>query len=190
VIQIEQHRALPQNAAGAHLPEFCGSELPFIAWSSSGCKLLKLNRQIPKLERHVPYGKQTTQVRSNRQKIQKRARPISKSTNFPSTRDFASPASGNVVGRTPRNGPFSESNCTTSNRFWLEDRSDRTQTIRPCLAGARTAFREITGSSNFQTASAVAYNSSPDHSEGPEFHRKAPRSPSQSSSQSRSYGRS
>jgi hypothetical protein len=178
VIQIEQHRALQQNAAGAHLPEFCGSELPLIAWSSSGCKHLKL-------ERHVTYGKQTTQVCSNRQKVQKRARPISKSASF---RDFASPASGNVVGPTPRNGLFSESNCTTSNRFWPEDRSDRKKTIKPCRAGAGSAFREIACSSNFQTASAVACNSSSDHSEG--FHRKAPRSPSQSSSQSRSYGRS
>ena len=180
VIQIEQHRALQQNAAGADLPEFCGSELPLIAWSSSGCKLLKL-------ERHVTYGKQTTQVCSNRQKIRKRARRISKSSSF---RDFASPASGNVVGPTPRNGLFSESNCTTSNRFWLEGRSDRKKTIKPGRAGAGTAFREIACSSNFQTASAVACNSSSDHSEGSKFHRKAPRSPSQSSSQSRSYGRS
>lgn len=83
VIQIEQHRALHQNAAKVYLRDLRGSELPLIAGSLSGRKLSELNRQIPELEHPVTSSrKQTAETCSNRQKIQKRLRAISKSTSL------------------------------------------------------------------------------------------------------------
>src|SRR5579863_2971357 len=92
VINLEQHRALQQNAARVYLRPSRGSELPLTARSSSSRKLLKLNRQIPKLERHVTCRKQTTETCSNRQKFQKRSRPFPKSTSSSSPRDLGTSA--------------------------------------------------------------------------------------------------
>jgi hypothetical protein len=47
VINLEQHRALQQNAARAYLPESRGSEPPPTARSLSCCKSLELSRRIP-----------------------------------------------------------------------------------------------------------------------------------------------
>jgi hypothetical protein len=48
-----------------YLRDSPGWELPLIARSSSGCKLLELNRQIPELERPVTSRKQTAETCSN-----------------------------------------------------------------------------------------------------------------------------
>jgi|ERR1700728_4340891 len=182
VIQIEQHRALQQNAARAHLPEICGSELPLIARSSSNCEPLKLNRQIPELEHPATYRKQTTETCSNRQKFQKRARPIFESTSFLSTLDFDASTTQKMELPPRENGASLQSGHTTSNRFWPKNRSHRKQTIKPRLTGARMHIRETAFSTNFQI-SAAAFN------EELQLHREAPRTLSQSSNISRSHGR-
>jgi hypothetical protein len=171
VIQIEQHRALHQNAAKVYFRDLPGSELPLIARSSSGRKLLELNRQIPELEDPVTSRKQTAETCSNRQKIQKRLRAISKSASLLPARDFASLVPGNVVLSTPKN------------RLYSESRGYRKQTMKPFLLGATTAYRETASSSNFQISASVL-NYEPPH------HREALCSPLQSSNLSRSYGRS
>ncbi len=182
MIQIEQHRALHQNAAKVYPRDFRGSELPLIVRSSSGCKLLKLNRQIPELEHHVTYRKQTTETCSNRQKNQKRPRPISKSTSFLSARDFARTKFRDAARPTLKN-EFLQTGCTTSTRFWSKSRRYRKQMIKPFLPGVTTACRETGSTSNFQISAAFLYNKL-------RSHRKAPRAPSQSSKVSRTYGRS
>jgi hypothetical protein len=184
VIQIE-HRALQRKASKVYLRDFRGSELSLIAQSSSGCILSKLNRQIPKLEHPVTSRKKTAETCSNcsnRQKLQKRLRPISKSTSFLSARDFARTKSQNRLRLTRGNEAFLRSGHTTSNRFWLKNRSDRKQTIKPCLTGARTAFRETGFSDNFQISAARVTG---------QFRLPGgvPCTPSQSSNLSRPYGR-
>jgi hypothetical protein len=185
VIQIEQHRALQQNASRVYLRDFRGSELSLIAQSSSGCILSRLNRQIPELEHPVTSRKQTAETCSdcsNRQKLQKRLRPISKSTGFLSARDFARTKSQNWLRLTRENEAFLRSGHSTSKRFWLKRRSDRNETIKPCLTGARTAFSETGFNDNFQISSATVTG---------QFRLPGgmPCTPSQSSNLSRPYGR-
>jgi hypothetical protein len=143
VIQLEQYRVPQRDAARLCHPEFRYSELSLVAQSSSGPKLSRLNRQIPELKRRVTYRKQTTATCSNRQKIQKRLRPISRSTSLSSARDFTSSQSQNAACLMRGIGPFFQSGCTTSNRFWTENRCYRKQMIKPCLTGARTVIKEF-----------------------------------------------
>lgn len=140
------------------------------------------NSPIPELEHAVTSRKQTVETCSNRQKLRKRLRPIFKSASFLSARDFASPASRNVVLPRPRNGPHSEGSRGASIRFWAKSRSYRKQTIKPFLPGATTAYKETASSSNFQiSASVLSYKL--------QHHREGMRTPSQSSNLSRPYGR-
>jgi hypothetical protein len=182
VIQIEQHRALRQNALKVYLRDSSGSELPPIARSSSGCKLLELDRQIPELQRPVTSRKQTAETCSNCQNIQKRLRAISKSSSLLSARDFASLVSGKVVLPTPRNGPRSERSRTATCRSWSKSRRYRKETMELFLPEATTAYKEPASSSNFQISARVP-------SDELQHHRGAPCSPSQSFNVSRSYGR-
>jgi len=183
VINLEQHRALHQNAAMAHLPEFPGSELLLIARSSSACKLSKLNRQIPELKRRVTYRKQTVQTCSNRQRIQKRLRPISKPTNFSSERDFDTSATRKVDVPPTENEALLQSAHTISTRFWSKSRSCRKQTTKPFLPGATTACSETAFRSIFRISAVALGDQLMLCSEAPER-------PSQSSNLARPYGRS
>jgi hypothetical protein len=143
VIQLEQYRALQQNAAKPCLPEFRYSELSLVAQSPSGPKLLELNRQILELERPVTCRKQTKENCSNRQKIQKRWPPIPKSPGFSSARDLDTSAPRKIEPLPTKNETVFQSGCTTSNRFWVKNRSDRKQTIKPCLTGSRFAHKDF-----------------------------------------------
>src|ERR1700733_2008325 len=150
VINLEQHRALQQNAARVHLPEFPGSELLLIARSSSACKLSKLNRQIPELNRRVTYRKQTVQTYLNRQKIQKRSHLFSKSTGSSWAPDLDTSATRKIEPLAARNEAILEKWSPTSNRKWRANRCYRKQTIKPCLTEARTHFRESAFCRDFQ----------------------------------------
>ncbi len=143
VIQLEQHRALHQNAPNLCLPEFSYSELSLVAQYSAGPKLLKLNRQILELERRVTCRKQTTETCSNRQKIQKRWPPISRSTSSSPPRDFDTSATVKMEPLARKNEAVFQSGCTTSTRFWSKSRSYRKQTIKPFLPGATTAPQDF-----------------------------------------------
>ena len=143
VIQLEQYRALQQNAAKLCLPEFRYSELSLVPQSPAGPRLLKLNRQILELERPVTCRKQTTETCSNRQKIQKRWPPISKSIGFSSARDLDTSATRKMEPLATKNETVFQSGCTTSTRFWSKSRSYRKQTIKPFLPGATTAPRDF-----------------------------------------------
>jgi hypothetical protein len=183
VIQIEQHRALQQNAARARLPEFRRSELSLIVRCSSSCKLLKLNRQIPRLERHLTYRKQTTETCSNRQKIQKRACSIFKLTSPLSSRDLDTSATRKMDLPPRENDAISRSGHTTSNRKWPTSRCHRKQTIKPCLTEARTHIRETAFASISRISAAPPGDELRSHSEASE-------TLSQSSNLSETYGRS
>jgi hypothetical protein len=183
VINLEQHRALQQNAASVYLRHSRGSELPLIVRCSSGCDLLELNRQIPKLERHVTCRKRTTETCSNRQKFQKRLRPISKSTSLSSARDLDTSATRKMDLPPRENEAFLQSAHTISTRFWSKSRSYGKQRTKPFLPGATTACSDTAFSSNFQICEAALSDELRPHSEAPE-----PRS--QSSNLSRNYGRS
>jgi len=181
VIYLEQYRALHQNAARAHLPEFPGSEIPLIPRSSSGPKLTKLNRQIPELKRRVTHRKQTTETYANRQKIQKRSRPFPKPADFSSERDLDTSAtrkmdlppreneaclqSANTISTWParyllgglalcafRDG-FIPQKCI-SNRFWAKNRSCRKQTTKPLLTGSRFVCLENALNGSFSVSAA------------------------------------
>jgi hypothetical protein len=143
VIQLEQYRALQQNAAKLCLPEFRYSELSFVPQSPAGPRLLKLNRQILELERPVTCRKQTKETSSNRQEIQKRWPPISKSPSFSSARDLDTSAPRKMEPLPTKNETVFQSGCTTSNRFWVKNRSHRKQTTKPCLTGSRFAHKEF-----------------------------------------------
>ena len=143
VIQLEQYRALQQSAAKPCVPQFRYSELSLVAQSFSGPKLIKLNRQIPEFKRPVTYRKQTTETCSNRQKIQKRWPPISKSTGFSSARDLDTSAPRKMEPLATKNETVFQSGCTTSNRFWVKNRSYRKQTTKPCLTGSRFARKDF-----------------------------------------------
>jgi hypothetical protein len=183
VINLEQYRALQQNAARAHLPEVPGSKLPLIVRSSCGSKLLKLNRQIPELKHPVTHRKQTTQTCSNRQILQKRLRQISKSTSSSSARDLDISATQKMDLPATVNEAVLAKWAPTSNRQWLTNRSYRKQTIKPCLTEARTHIRETAFSCNFQISAAAL-------SCELRFRSEAPRTISQSSNLSETYGRS
>jgi len=185
VINLEQHRALQQNAERVCLRHARGSELPLTARSSSSRKLLKLNRQIPKLERHVTCRKQTTETCSNRQKFQKRSRPFPKSTSSSSPRDLDTPATRKMEPQTTSNRPASHllggparqlfgglapsafregsipQKCI-SNRFWGKNRSDRKQTTKPLLTGSRFVCLENAPDGSF-SMSAPGFLPSSDH---------------------------
>jgi hypothetical protein len=148
VIQIEQHRALHQNAAKVSLRDFHRSELPLIVRFLSGRKLSKLNRQIPELQYSVTCRNQTTETCSNRRKFQKRLRRISHSTSLVSARDFASGALRRIKTPAIKNAPFLQTGHATSNRKWAKSRCYRKQKIKPSLTEARTAFRETAFGSN------------------------------------------
>ncbi len=182
VIKLEQDRVFHENATRLCLPEFPGSELSLLTRSSAGRKLSKLNRQIQELEPSVASRKRTAETCSNRQKSEKRLRAISASTIFPSAEDFTGTDSRKTDRPTRENEAFLQSVCTTSNRFWLKNRSYRKQRIKPCLTGPKTAFRETVFSSNFQIFAASL-------SDELRHHREAPHTPSQSSNLSRSHGR-
>jgi hypothetical protein len=180
VTQIEQHRTLQQNAARARLPEFRGSELSLIVRFSSSCKLLKLNRQIPKFKPRVTSEKQTADTCSNRQK---RARPVSKTTSFCSARDLDTSATRKMDLPPRENEAFLQSARTISTRFWSKSRSYRKQTTKPFLPGATTACTETAFRSIFRISAATPSNEL-------RFHSEVPRTIFQSSNLSRSYGRS
>jgi hypothetical protein len=183
VIKLEQHRDLQENAARLCLPEFRYSELSLVARSSSGPKLSKLNRQIPELKRRVTSRKQTTETCSNRQKIQKRFHPISKSASFSSARDFDTSATRKMQPVATKNEAILAKWAPTSNRNWPANRCYRKQTIKPCLTGARTHIRETAFASNFRMPAAPP-------SDELRLHSEAPEPPSRSSDLSRTYGRS
>jgi hypothetical protein len=143
VIQLEQYRVLQQNAAKLCFPEFRYSELSFVPQSPAGPRLSKLNRQILELERPVTCRKQTKETCSNRQKIQKRWPPISKSTGFLSARDLDTSAPRKMEPLATKNQTVSQSGCTTSTRFWSKSRSYRKQATKPFLPGATTAPRDF-----------------------------------------------
>jgi hypothetical protein len=176
VIYLEQHRALQQNAERVCLRHARGSELPLTARSSSSRKLLKLNRQIPELKRHVTCRKQTIETSSNRQKFQKRLRPFPRPTSSSSPRDLDTPATRKMEPLARKSEAFSLRGCTTSNwparqllgglarsafregfssqecisnRFWAKNRSGRKQTTKPLLTGSRYACLVNTLNGNF-----------------------------------------
>src|SRR3984957_2900470 len=183
VINLEQHRALQQNAARACLRRSRDSEVPLIALPLSGCKLSKLNRQIPELKRRVTSGKQAADTCSNRQRLQKRSRPISESTSVSSARVLETSATRKMEPLATKNEAVLAKWAPTSNRKWRANRCYRKQIIKPCLTEARTRLRETAFSCNSQI-SAVAL--------GDQFmlHSEAPERPSQSSNLARPYGRS
>jgi hypothetical protein len=143
VIQIEQHRALQQNAAKLPLRK---------------CFLL-------------------TELSSAR-KIAKPNRPISDPS---SDRNFVNPTSRKTPPPTLKNEPVSRSGCTTSSRFWPKNGCYRKQTIKPCLTGARTHFRQAAFSGNFPMCGAALSGELRPYWE-------TPRTLSQSSNLSRAYG--
>jgi hypothetical protein len=155
VFNLEEHRTLQKNAARLCLPEFRYSELSLIVRSLSSPKLSKLNRQIPRLEHPVIYRKQTTETWSNRQKLQKRLHPFSKSTSLLSARDSDSYTLRKLKTPARKNEPFLQSGCTTSNRKWPKSRCYRKQTIKPCLTEARTAFSQTAFQGNLQILAAA-----------------------------------
>jgi hypothetical protein len=183
VINLEQHRALQQNAERVYLRHSHGSELPLIARPSSGCKPSKLNRQIPVLNRPVTRRKQTTETCSNRQKFQKRSRLFSKSTSSSSARDLEASATRKMDLPPRENEAFLQSSHTISTRFWSKSRSYGKQRTKPFLPGATTACSETAFRSNFRISAASLGDQLMLCSEAPE-----PRS--QSSNLSRNYGRS
>jgi hypothetical protein len=183
VINLEQHRALQQNTARARLPELSGLELPLIARSSRGLKLSKLNRQIPELNRRVTSRKQTTETCSNRQKIQKRSHLFSKSTGSSWAPDLDTSATRKMEPLATKNEAILEKWSPTSNRKWRANRCYRKQTIKPCLTEARTHFRESAFCRDFQISAAAPSDQLVLHSE-------VPRTSFQSSTLSRTYGRS
>src|ERR1700722_14900698 len=180
VINLEQHRALQQNAARVYLRHLHGSELPLIVRSSSGCKLLKLNRQIQELKRCVTSGKQTADTCSNRQKLQKRLRPISRPASLSSARDLDTSATRKMEPLATKNEAVLAKWSPTSNRKWRTNRCCRKQTIKPCLTEARTRFRETAFCSIFQISAAAL-------SRELRFHPEAPKPASQSSNLSKTY---
>jgi hypothetical protein len=183
VINLEQHRALQQNAARVYLRHSHGSEPRLIDRSSSACKLSKLNRQIPELKHRVTYRKQTAETCSNRQKFQKCSHPISESTSVSSARVLETSATRKMEPLATKNEAVLAKWAPTSNRKWRANRCYRKQIIKPCLTEARTRLRETAFSCNSQI-SAVAL--------GDQFmlHSEAPERPSQSSNLARPYGRS
>jgi hypothetical protein len=145
VIQIEQQRALQQNAAKLLLPN---SSL--LTQLSPARTIAKPNRQI---------------------------------SDPSSDGDFANPRWRKTPPPTLKREPFSQTGCTTFNRFWPKNRSYRKQTIKPCLTGARMHFRETAFSSNFRIFVAAL-------SDGLRFHSEALETLPQSSNLSGTYGRS
>jgi hypothetical protein len=183
VINLEQHRALQQNAARAHLQEFRGTALPLVVRSSSSPKLSKLNRQIPELKHQVTCRKQTTETCSNRQKIQRRLHTIFRPTNFSSARDLDTSATRKMEPLVTKNEAVLAEWAPTSNRKWRTNRCYRKQIIKLCLTEARTHFRETVFGSNFRISATAL-------SDQLMLHSKAPRTIFQSSNLSRTYGRS
>jgi hypothetical protein len=145
VIQIEQHRALQQNAAKLPLP-----------------KSFLLTELSPTRE------------------IAKPNRPISDPW---SDRNFANPTSQKTPSPTLKSEPFSQSSGTTSNRFWPKNKSYTKQTMKPCLTGARTHYRQAAFSGSFPMSGAALSGEL-------RHYREAPCTASQSSNLSRTYGRS
>jgi hypothetical protein len=182
VIKLEQHRALQQNAARVYLPEF-RSELSLIARSSSGPTLTKLNRQIPEFKRRVTFRKQTTETCSNRQKIEKRLRPIPESTSFSSARDLGTSPARKMELLSTKNEAVLAKWAPTSNRNWSANRCYRKQTIKPCLTGTRMHFRETAFRGNFRISAAPP-------SDELRLRSEAPETLFQSSNLSETYGRS
>jgi hypothetical protein len=183
VINLEQHRALHQNAVKVYLRDSHCPELSLSAWSPTACKLSKLNRQIPELKHRVTYRKQTAETCSNRQKFQKCSHLFSKCTGSSWAPDLDTSAT-RKMGPPPReNEAFLQSAHTISTRFWSKSRSCRKQTTKPFLPGATTACSETAFRSIFRI-SAVAL--------GDQFMlcSEAPERPSQSSNLARPYGRS
>ena|SRR6202035_2767457 len=183
VINLEQHRALQQNAARPHLPESYRSEPRLIARSSPGRKLSKLNRQIPELKSSVTSGKQTADTCSNRQKFQKRLRAIAGPARLSSARDLDTSATRKMEPLATKNEAILAKWSPTSNRKWRANRCCRKQTIKPCLTEARTHFRESAFSRNFRISAAALGDQLM-------FHSEAPEPSSQSSNLSETYGRS
>ena len=160
VIKLEQHRALQQNAARVYLPEF-RSELSLIARSSSGPTLTKLNRQ----------------------KIEKRLRPIPESTSFSSARDLGTSPARKMELLSTKNEAVLAKWAPTSNRNWSANRCYRKQTIKPCLTGTRMHFRETAFRGNFRISAAPP-------SDELRLRSEAPETLFQSSNLSETYGRS
>jgi hypothetical protein len=183
VINLEQHRALQQNAASVYLRHPRGSELPLIARPSSGCKPSKLNRQIPELNRPVTCRKQTKETCSNRQKLQKRLRAICRPASFSSKRDLDTSATRKMDLPPTKNEAFLQCAHTISTRFWSKSRSYRKQTTKPFLPGATTACSDTACSSIFRISTAALSDESRLRSE-------AAKPFSQSPNQSETYGRS
>jgi hypothetical protein len=161
VINLEQHRALQQNAASVYLRHPRGSELPLIARPSSGCKPSKLNRQ----------------------KLQKRLRAICRPASFSSKRDLDTSATRKMDLPPTKNEAFLQCAHTISTRFWSKSRSYRKQTTKPFLPGATTACSDTACSSIFRISTAALSDESRLRSE-------AAKPFSQSPNQSETYGRS
>jgi hypothetical protein len=183
VINLEQHRALQQNAERVYPRRFRGSELPLIVRPSSGPIVSKLNRQIPELEHPVTRRKQTADTRSNRQKFQKRLCTVSRSTSLSSARDRDASATRKMARPPSENEEFLQSARTISTRFWPKNRSYRKQTTKPFLPGATTACSETAFRGSFRTSAAPP-------SDQLKLHSEAAEPPSQSSNLSETYGRS
>jgi hypothetical protein len=183
VINLEQHRALQQNAARAHLQKFRGTELPLVVRSSCSPKLSKLNRQIPELKRRVTYRKPTTDTRSNRQKLQKDSRAISRAASLSSARDLDTSTTRKMEPLAAKNEAILAKWAPTSNRKWRANRCYRKQTIKPCLTEARTHFRESAFCRDFQISAAA-------RSDQLMFRSEASEPLFQSSNLSETYGRS
>jgi hypothetical protein len=57
--------------------------------------------------------------------------------------DFAASDARNTARLTPKNEGFLAKWAPTSSRFWVKNRSNRKQTIKPCLTGSRFAHKEF-----------------------------------------------
>jgi hypothetical protein len=121
VTQIEQHRALQQEAATLFLPEICRPEFSRATRSSSGRKHPKLNRQIPELDHAVTLRKQTAETCSNGQKIEKCLRTFSAFISFLPAQVFAVSNSRNMGRSTRENERISQSGFSTSTRLAQSD---------------------------------------------------------------------
>src|ERR1700733_289621 len=183
VINLEQHRALHQNAVKVYLRDSHCPELSLSAWSPTACKLSKIKRQSPELKHRVEYRKHTAETCSNRQKFQKCSHLFSKCTGSSWAPDLDTSATRKMGFPPGENEAFLQSAHTISTRFWSKSRSCRKQTTKPFLPGATTACSETAFRRVFRI-SAVALG------DQLMLCSEVPRTSFQSSTLSRTYGRS
>jgi hypothetical protein len=112
--------------------------LPFRVIQLEQCRALQQNGAKPYLLGSAPL----TELSSERNfAIQSR-----RLSGLFSLGDFVAYRSRNTDFWQQKNEPLLQTGCTTSNRFWVKNRSYRKQTIEGCLTGAGTAFREFRSS--------------------------------------------